>query len=520
MALERNTAKTSLDLIEEAAYLLRRAPAAALAGYYVGTLPFALAFLFFWADMSRSALAFEHCAPAALGTAVLFLWMSVWQAVFAQALRSVLTGTAAAPIRRLLLVQATLQPTKLIVLPLAALLTFPLGAVFAWYQSLMAVSYQDARGIRVVAAAARKQAVLWQVSNWAILGIVSMFAVVVLLNIGVLLLLIPQIMKSLFGIETTLGRGEGLMMNSTFLAIAAALTYATIDPLIKAIYVLRCFYGESLATGEDLKAQLKVLAAQLVLLVTVLGGPALYAQSDPQRIPPQKMDRSIEEVLKRPEFAWRLPLHAQSKPHKNWFAQALDDFLDKLDQWSDQFARWLHQRFQPRQSASPGKEALPALRIWYYGLLGIAVLVFAFLFARIFRGRRRIAEPTEAVTMAAPDLAAEDARADQLPPEEWLRTARDCVARNDLRLAVRALFFANLAYLGGRSLIAIDRGKSNADYTRELRRRARSKPEILPVFRDTVGVFERSWYGMHDVDPALVARVEANLERTRAGVEQ
>ncbi len=85
---------------------------------------------------------------------------------------------------------------------------------------------------------------------------------------------------------------------------------------------------------------------------------------------------------------------------------------------------------------------------------------------------------------------------------------------------MRALFLANLAYLGGNSLIAIDRGKSNDDYARELRRRTRSKPEILPVFNDTVTVFERSWYGMYDVTAELVTRVEDNLAATRARVEQ
>lgn len=518
--------KSSLDLVEEATYLLRRSPAGALAAYCVGTLPFALAFLFFWADMGRNALAYEHCAPAALGVAVLYSWMSVWQAVFAQGLRAVLTGTAPASIRRLSLVQAMLQPTKLIVLPIAALLTFPLGAVFAWYQNLMDVSYEDERGIREVSAAAWRQAALWQMQNWAALGIVGALAVVVFVNIGVLLLLIPQLLKTLFGVETALARGEVLMLNSTFLAIAATLTYVIIDPLIKAIYVLRCFYGESLTTGEDLKAQLKAIAAQVAVTIAVMvgsGGSLLHAQQHkpvPQQISVQDMDRSIDDVLKRPEFAWRLPHRSASQGNKTWMGRMLGDVLDKLDQWSDEFSRWLHERFKPKPSPEPRKEALPALRVWYYGLLGVAILVFVFLFARIFRKRQGATETAEAVMVAAPDLASDDTRADQLPPDEWLRTARDCVARNDLRLAVRALFFANLAYLGGRSLIAIDRGKSNADYARELRRRARSKPEILPVFSDTVGVFERSWYGMHDVNADLVERVEANLAKTRADLEQ
>jgi hypothetical protein len=519
--------KSSLDLVEEASYLLRRSPAGALAAYCVGTLPFVLAFLFFWADMGRNALAYEHCAQASLGIAALYLWMSVWQAVFAQGLRGLLTGSDPAPVRRLAVVQATLQPTKLIVIPVAALLTFPLGAVFAWYQNLMAVSYEESRGIRDVAAAARRQAGLWQMQNWAVLGIVGALAVVIFANIGVLLLLIPQLLKSLFGVETVLARSEVLMLNSTFLAVTATLTYVIIDPLIKAIYVLRCFYGESLTTGEDLKAQLKAIASQVAVIAALiaagLNGSLLRAQERkplPQHISVQDMDRSIDDVLKRPEFAWRLPHRKASQPNKTWMGRMLGDFLDKLDRWSDEFSRWLHERFKPKPAPEPRKEALPALRVWYYGLLGVAILVFVFLFARIFSKRQPETVTAEAVTMAVPDLASDETRADQLPPEEWLRTARDCAARNDLRLAIRALFFANLAYLGGRSLIAIDRGKSNGDYARELRRRARAKPEILPVFSDTVGVFERSWYGMHDVNAELVERVEANLVKTRADLEQ
>ena len=82
------------------------------------------------------------------------------------------------------------------------------------------------------------------------------------------------------------------------------------------------------------------------------------------------------------------------------------------------------------------------------------------------------------------------------------------------------MYLASLAYLGGHSLIAIDRGKSNHDYARELRRRTRSKPEIMPAFSDTMAIFERSWYGMYDVTADLVARVEANLAAMRSCVEQ
>src|SRR4029077_13777066 len=126
---------------------------------------------------------------------------------------------------------------------------------------------------------------LWHLQNWVVLGFVGMLAVVVFINIGVLLLLTPQLLKTLLGLETALARSEVLLYNSTFLAISATLTYAIVDPLIKAVYVLRCFYGESLGTGEDLKAKLKAVAAQIVLVVAVLGGTVLQAQQAQPSVP-------------------------------------------------------------------------------------------------------------------------------------------------------------------------------------------------------------------------------------------
>src|ERR1700687_5436624 len=67
----KRSEKSAVELYEEATHLLRRAPVSVIA-YYTGSVPFILAFLFFWADMSQSSLAYEHCAPASLGLALLY----------------------------------------------------------------------------------------------------------------------------------------------------------------------------------------------------------------------------------------------------------------------------------------------------------------------------------------------------------------------------------------------------------------------------------------------------------------
>ncbi len=75
------TDKPALELIEEAINLIRCSPGNILSTYYIGSLPFMLGLLYFWADMSRGGSAPEHVVEASLGMAFLFLWMKCWQAV-------------------------------------------------------------------------------------------------------------------------------------------------------------------------------------------------------------------------------------------------------------------------------------------------------------------------------------------------------------------------------------------------------------------------------------------------------
>ena len=123
----------AIELIEQAIHELRAAPPSTLASYYLGALPFVLGLLFFWADMSRSAFAEQHLAGAALGVAVLFLWVKVWQAIFARNLRASFAGEPPPPLGwrrscRILIAQTALQPSGLFLLPLASVLALP----FAW----------------------------------------------------------------------------------------------------------------------------------------------------------------------------------------------------------------------------------------------------------------------------------------------------------------------------------------------------------------------------------------------------
>ena len=80
---QREHHKSAIVIVEEALHLLRSSPIRLLTSFYLGSIPFVLGVLYFWADMSRSAKAHEYNTVAALGLAILFVWMKYWHFVFA-----------------------------------------------------------------------------------------------------------------------------------------------------------------------------------------------------------------------------------------------------------------------------------------------------------------------------------------------------------------------------------------------------------------------------------------------------
>ncbi len=119
-----------------------------------------------------------------------------------------------------------------------------------------------------------------------------------------------------------------------------------------------------------------------------------------------------------------------------------------------------------------------------------------------------------ASTIQAPDLNRENVLASDLPEDEWLRLANELLGRGELRLAVRALYLSNLAFLGARRLIRIARSKSNSIYERELRLRPHGN-ELLAPFAQSNRNFECAWYGFHEVTPEFVDAFQQDVEALR-----
>jgi len=570
----RQQGKGSFDLIEEAVHLLRRAPVATLAVYFLGAIPFVLGLLYFCADMSRSPFAGQHLIDSALGMAALFFWMKFWQVIFARRLRA---HVAAEPVPRwtvrrcgrVFLNQAFVQPFGLFVVPLSLIPLLPFPWVYAFYQNVTALDDGGTEGASELLKKSWKQACIWPRQNHIVLAIVTGFGFYVFLNWAVAGLVLPHLIKMLFGIESVFTRSLFGLFNTTFFAGMVGLTYLCVDPILKAVYVLRCFYGESVKSGEDLRAELNSLAAgspsTAAVIVLALGlfsasavmatnAPVAAQASPPVRseethgqdarattkapsppakpapvsssVAPADLDRAINQTIHEDKYTWRMPREKIVEPdaQEGMIARFFDKVGALLRKWAravvDWLNDWLRKLFGHHRAGSPSNSSgygwIEALYVLLYGLAAVVVAALIILLYRVWRDWRSPPVIASVPIQPAPDIRDENVGADQLPEDGWTKLGRELLERGELRLAMRAFYLASLSYLAGRNLISIARFKSNRDYERELRRRGHSFPDLQVVFGDNLTSFERIWYGLHEVNQELVNRFVANVERMKA----
>lgn len=299
----------AIGLLEESAALIRRAPMELLGIYYLGTAPFVLGFLYFWAEMSRGAYARSYLVGYALLLSVLFCFMKTAQALFAARVRRMVRRELEPPwswrrVGQVLVTQVILQPVGLIILPLAGLAVLPFCYVYAYYTLLGGLSEDAGLDVAGLRRRAWEQAgvrplqnglLVWLTCPWimAVLFLVAFllahgilrlapageappFAPIVVgllilffmwplnplgmalaVNLAVAILAGPFLLLKLAGLETIFTVSQAYAaLNTSFLAVVFGLVYLAVDPLAKAAFALKAFYTESLRTGADLRARI------------------------------------------------------------------------------------------------------------------------------------------------------------------------------------------------------------------------------------------------------------------------
>ncbi len=533
----RRSGAPGLQFIEQAVGLLRENPEALLF-YWIGGVPFWLGLLYYLSDMSRSAYAAAHIAEASFGVALLFLWMKCWQTLAAGRLRATLLLMSPPPwtvgrLLPLILRQAALQPLGLVLRPIAIVVTLPFVWVSSFFQNLTVLGSggsgdpTDPTDQPSLFSRSLKQARLWPGQQHAVVALLNGFGFLIWINVIAALIFLPVAMKMFFGWETVFTRSADAYLNVTVFMASVALTHLCLEPIWKATYVLRCFYGESLRTGGDLVMELKRLQSQagravLVMLCIGLGWGALCPHSSVAAAPTAteadaaRLDERIGDVLERREFAWRAPRVESPKASKSggWLSdagKAIERWLTKArDAVERLFKRWFSEDSNEISEARSWGSWAPEL-LW--GLLALVAIALAIALIRGWHRRPAVIQAQAAVVPV--DLCSEALSADALPEDAWLQLAREHAARGDLQLALRAAWLACLAHLGGRDLLRIAAFKSNREYEGELRRRARTRAGLLSAFADNLISFERCWYGRHAVSPEAFEIFHKNLEQIR-----
>ncbi|MBI5725997.1 MAG: DUF4129 domain-containing protein [Planctomycetes bacterium] len=568
----KNEGRPALEMLEEAFHVLRNAPVSAWICYCAGSFPFIAAFVYFWIDMSHSALARGRLGGLACVLVCLYAWMKCWQSVFTWIIHRRLGGPAGPRwglrrILRLAAIQTALQPLSLLAVPASICLVLPAGWAIAFFHSVGVYGDgSDGRLMPVIAKSA-SAARAWFGQNLAAMLVLSLFWLAVLVNIAAAGVFLPYLLKVLFGMESEFSRSFTSMLNTTFLAVSVCLTYLCVNPLVKTYHLLRCFQIESVSSGADVKAELEQFAAGAndvkfsagagavnrvgkisalaVLAALLLPAAAALADAPPAPAPepqkpaavrPEQLDRTIEDVINRSKYSWRAPrkeVQPGQQQEGDSFFKPLEDAAKTVHGWFKDLGRWLDDIFksdkpqkplsqQPGGGNTGGQDNIGNIfkLLCWLGLLAIAA-VAAVVIWRFVRNRPAEKEDKpKPDNKARPDLAKEDVSAEEMPEDGWLDMARDFIAAGDYRLAVRAMYLACLARLSQIGLIRVAKFKSNHDYRRELARRSHQLPELMPAFDRNVAIFESAWYGLHDVARSDLDEFIANQERMRHSVAQ
>ncbi len=516
--------KSAILLLEEAVHLLRKAPMFLLSGYYIGTLPFLLGLFYFWADMSRSADARSYHAVASLGVALLYIWMKCWHVVFAARVKMNISGQplpqwSLQRILSLVATQTLIHATAFFILPLAALIALPFGWCYAFYQNVTAEATVELSDLKALCKKAWFQARLWPRQNHILLSIFFLFGIIVFLNIAGAIYILPHLLKKYLGIESMFTLSGSHVINTTFWVVTIGISYLCMNPLVKTVYVLRCFYGAALKSGDDLKTELKGLisgrtgmAVGLLLAALLAANPIASMATETSFTSPEALDRSIDEVMAQREFTWRMPREIAAENEEAprgpiasvvaWIVDKLGKGLKAVLNWIDKLINWLIDLLPSadHRISSPDESWIASVRVAVIVLLIGLLCTLVYILWRSWR-RRQTAQAEIAATAveSTPDLEDESTTADDLPVNRWLELARELTEKGSLRQAIRAIYLAILADLAAHELIKIEKFKSNREYEIELRRRAHQQEGLLKVFSKSREIFECVWYGMYKI---------------------
>ena len=550
----------SLEALERGTALFRSTFAQEAWRYYIGAAPLVLCFIPMWVvngqiQISDGGLLLEAALLA--DGYLLRLWMvgSYVQHVRERAFgtpRSKPAGVMAraAAVGRLLAWKITLSAGALAALPSVA------GA--SWLYSacqFASLEAQEDSAERHSIGGCLALASQWFGGGLLLFLMLFPLWIAVWLNGFILAILVPQLLHSIFGVNTLLSTPMGmfaLIRSSAFWLALFAGAWLALDPIVKCTLVVVYQHLRSRREGDDLRGLLaalpreqqkktqmmasrvgggRVMMGALAVLAAILTGTSQMATASATqelltrnsaetlgdsvreaRI--QKLRHALDEESKRAIYRWH---EAEHPSPPTWLDRLLVKARRTIERAWNAVWNFLRKLWPRGLNLSPGNEKsgtwnLQDLRFW---LALIAILTVAAGGVLLWLRRRRETETLSIPVAIAPlpdlsDAAVASARSE----DEWFALAGRLEGEGELRFALRAAYFGLLAGLAQREWLTIRRDRTNREYLDEFARRWRRRPraaveartEIPERLRGSLRQFDRVWYGSYALTPEAVAK--------------
>jgi len=526
--------------------------------YYAGAAPLILCFIPMWVvngqiRISNGALLVE----AALLTGAFMLrvcavasyMQSVRERAFGVPASKPTSATAqAAALGRLLAWKTTLSAATLAALPTIA--------VASWFYS--ACQFASLEAAEDAAERHSFGGCLALASQWfggGLLLFLMLFPlwIAAWLNSLILSIILPQLLHSIFGVNTLLSTPMGifaLLQSSAFWLSLFAGTWVAVDPIVKCTFVVVYQHLRSRREGDDLRGLManlphrqqkkaaliassgtgrSAMAGFVVLAAIFLGGSQAVSARARQPSPirssaetpansarqarVQELRQALEQESQRAIYRWH---DAEHPSPPTWFDKLLAKVGDAISRAWDVLWKFLRKLWPRGLNLSLGNEKhgawrLKNRRLWVVLIAALTLVAGALLiWRRRQRGRNQISIPAATVllpTMCDPAIAGEHSE------DEWFALANRLEGEGELRLALRAAYLGLLAGLAQREWLTIRRDRTNREYLDEFARRWLRRPqaavevraEIPEKLRGSMRMFDRVWYGAHALTQAAVA---------------
>ena len=524
--------------------------------YYTGAAPLVLCFIPIWVVDGQIQMSDGTLLLQALLLAGAYLLRAAMVASYVQRVRERAFGVPpskpaglaaqAAAMGRLLAWKITLCAAALATLPTVAAASWFYGAgQFATLEAQEDASERHSFGGCLALSSQ------WFGGGLLLFQMLFPLWIAVWLNGFILALLLPALLRSIFGVKTLLSTLMGvysLIQSSAFWLSLFAGAWLALDPIVKCTFIAVYQHLRSRREGDDLRGTLaslpreqekkaeliaagrpgsRAVLASLVLLSMIFLGASQTASASTARMSlnpgsaetvagsanqdrVEKLRHALDEESRRAIYRWHDAEHT-SPP--TWFDKLLSKIGHAIDRAWNAFMDWLR-KFWPRGLNSEDKGQgwrLKDIGLWLALVLVLTLGVVVSLFW--LRRRREAASLSVPITTAPlPDLS-NAAVATERSENEWFALAERLEGEGQLRLALRAAYLALLAGLAQREWLTIRRDRTNREYLDEFTRRWRRRPqaavdvrlEIPEKLRASLRLFDRVWYGSYGLTPAAVA---------------